>query len=702
MNCALAAVFACRLLLGAGAPAPAAEAEGRLLLAGYLESLARPDGGYGWADQPDSHLTPTFAVIGCYRLLGKDAPGKAELARYVRTHHPITGAGAEAGIHAAELRSFVYEQIQSLLWLGEDARSFASQVRAWTRVSSYAKSYERSGFPILRQEAMAFICRGLLGLPLADLSPDLTAYLDSRRRPDGSYNNTPAADGTEGNVLNTFWAQWALMLVRPGDPRAPETAEWLRSCQRPSGGFSHAPDPAIGASEDAVYTWAAVLALKRLGRKPLRRDACVRYLLSLRNAGSGFGFRPGLPSDPVATYHALAALDALNALDGIDAAPPPTREAAALPEGLKTYTIQLQAQGCGSPAEAVELARALRIHLWGAKNSTPGWIAGAQALARERAVPVTFFVSDEEYGTFVSLPGLGAYSHVADPCAPAGIDFGRSMAGPRDVPWPRYREHRIGPLLAARGVMVWQICDNEEFSRVLLGDSAARGGYGAISTFHHPQNFAYMLPFLFRYRDELPFVALQDAHGPEAWWWADELTGYRTLFLAREPSWDGWLDALKHNRVVAVRHDRVTGFRTRLLGGAAGVQAFVARHEAEWRWWNERPEALRRPWASLVALTPGDALEEGRPERGAALRLRCWCSGRMKREKPVAELVRLTLDGAEVRPRLVEKRDRSALIDCYHHVLLPEPAAGRHTAAALVRLIGTENTHEYRIEFDCP
>ena len=46
-------------------------------LLAYLESLSRPDGGYAWEDQPDSHLTPTFAVIGCYRCCGnRHPPGK--------------------------------------------------------------------------------------------------------------------------------------------------------------------------------------------------------------------------------------------------------------------------------------------------------------------------------------------------------------------------------------------------------------------------------------------------------------------------------------------------------------------------------------------------------------------------------------------------------------------------------------------------
>src|SRR6478609_6690263 len=96
--------------------------------ADYLRSLARPDGGYGWDDQDRSHLTPTFAVIGCYRLLGQEPPEPRRLAEFVRTHHPFRIKKLER-----ELRDFEYQQIQSLLWLGEDASAFRDTVRAWKR-----------------------------------------------------------------------------------------------------------------------------------------------------------------------------------------------------------------------------------------------------------------------------------------------------------------------------------------------------------------------------------------------------------------------------------------------------------------------------------------------------------------------------------------------------------------------------------------
>jgi len=52
---------------------------------------------------------------------------------------------------------------------------------------------------------------------------------------------------------------------------------------------------------------------------------------------------------------------------------------------LRVYTIQIESHGKGSPAEAADLARALKIHLWGAKNATPAWLTRAQAEAELRA-----------------------------------------------------------------------------------------------------------------------------------------------------------------------------------------------------------------------------------------------------------------------------------------------------------------------------
>jgi hypothetical protein len=88
----------------------------------YLESLGRADGGYGWEGQEHSHLTPTFYVIGCYRLLGETPPRASRLAEFVHTHHPSVLKKLEQ-----ERRVFDFQQVQALVWLGEDASALKVQ-----------------------------------------------------------------------------------------------------------------------------------------------------------------------------------------------------------------------------------------------------------------------------------------------------------------------------------------------------------------------------------------------------------------------------------------------------------------------------------------------------------------------------------------------------------------------------------------------
>ena len=675
---------------------------------GYLESLSRPDGGYGWSDQPDSHLTPTFAVIGAYHVLGRTPPRKDAAAAYVLAHHPIRGEHPETKGHAANLRTFVFQQIQTLLWLGADAGSFRDEVAAWTKPSSYPTTYERAGNPIFRQEMLAFTCRPLLGMPLATISPELLKYMADRRRANGSFNNTPASDGADGHVLNTWWGVQALTtLGRAGEAREP-TLRWLQACQLPCGGFTYQPKPPYAGFDDVAYTWAAVRALAAFGAAPADRDACVRYLWLLANGDGGFGDRFETPSDPMATYAALDALDALEALGAGPTTrrqPHPTPVSNPLPETLKPFTVQIEAPGAGSPSAAVDLARALRIHLWGAKNADPAWVARAREIARQRGVPVTFFVANEEYGTYFSVPGLGNYSHMADLMAPAGVDIGPSLAG-KEIDWPAFRKGRIAPLERAGGRMLWQICDNEELSRILLDDTVARGGYAAISTFHFGcWNMAYTLPFVFRYRHVIPLVALQDAHGIEPWWWADQLAGFRTVFLASEPTFAAWLDALRQQRVVAVRHDAVTQFRTRMLGGGSCVQDFLRTREAEWKWWGDRPEDIQRPGLSLSAVTPEDRFEAARPEKGVAVCVRTWwqCGNLANLKQPVVELQELRIDGQAVAPMLVEKKnDKKQVVDRYHRFDIAAPAPGKHTVTATGRRVDSPERCTEALEFVVP
>jgi len=668
-------------------------------VAGYLESVRGADGGYGWWAGERSHLTPSYAAAGCYHLMGQEPPNKNTLAEYIRTHHPFRVKKLER-----DLRVFEYEQIQGLLWLGENADSFRGQVQGWTKPSAYPRQYERDGYPILRFEVMPVLCRGLLGLSTEDIAAQFIEYLDVRRRANGSFNNTPAGDGSDGHVMNTLWAVQALAVMGRPDEKQAETVAWLQACQRSGGGSTYQPKPAFAGIEDVTYTWAAVRALGLYGARPARRDACIEYILSLRNKDGGFADRAGWASNPPATYRALDALAALDGFESLCAGRGRRvrrRQTRGLPKDLKVFTIQIEAHGKGSPAEAAELAGALRIDLWGAKNAAPGWIAAAQAAADRRQAAVRFYAANEEYGTFVSVAGMGTYSHTSDVVAPANADFGPPLSGKEAVLWEDFRRRRLAPLEKGGGRLIWQFNENEELTRLYLDDSLERGGYAGISTFHFGNpDFTNSEPFLTPYGQKIPFVALQDAHGSEAWWWSDQLTGFRTLFLAKAPTWEGWLRALERNWVVAVRHDAVSGNETWIHGGLPEAVEFIRGRQEEWRWWDN--PRIRRPMVSIVAVRPEDEWETARPERGVTVRVRCWRENTTQGlpKAPRVELVRLAVDGREVEASLVAPKAKwGAYEDYYHYYHIAEPAAGRHKATATVRSVdsGAESTHT--IEF---
>jgi prenyltransferase beta subunit len=665
----------------------------------YLESLRRTDGGYAWADQPQSHLTPSFAAVGCYHLLGREPPDKDPLVEFLRTHHPFRIKKLER-----DLRVFEFQQIQGLLWLGQDVGSFREQVLGWMKPSVYPAVYEKHGYPVLQLEALSVLCRRLVGLSMEDVAPAFAEYFDARQRSNGSFNNTPAADGGDGHVMNTWWAIQALEAFGGPREKRQEAIDWVQRCQRPGGGFTWQPEPSFAGVEDVTYAWAAARILNHLGTSPARRQTCIDYLQSLRNADGGFSDRPGRPSNPEATYCALDAMQALDALDSLASAPAPVArriERPQLPEDLRVFTIQIEAHGRGSCVEAAELARALHIDLWGAKNSPPGWIARAQAIADERKVPVTFFVANEEYGTFVDVPGLGTYSHTSDIIAPAGVDFGASLAGKDVASWAEFRQRRLTPLNEAGGRLIWQFGENEELTRLYLDDSLQRGGYAAISTFHFGNpDFTNSEPFLEHYWQQIPFIALQDAHGEESWWWLDQLEGFRTLFLAREATWKSWLAALKNNWVVAVRHDRVSSGRTWMHGGPPEVLEFVRRREPQWRWWDDGP--IQPPVVSVVAVRPDDKWEAAQPERGVTVRVRCrWdCTTQGLPKTPRVELIDLAVDGQKVTPTLAAPKTKAgAYQDCYHFHHVAEPAPGKHRATATVRMLATKTESSHTIEF---
>ncbi len=654
-----------------------AQVNWRANLVSYInDKLARPDGGYGWADQYDSHLSPTFAVIGILKDLELLPADKRTLIEFVKTHHPQRTTNKETGPSGFAARNLLYDQIQSLAWLGADLSDFEKELTDLKPDTLNLYNYETHHNGVLDFEVKTVACKYLLKPDT--LSASFLKYLLTRRRENGSFNNAPSSAGGDGNMLNTFWGLYALKMAGAQRAKMVKTAKWLQACQLKNGGFTHQPFPTIGGNDEVAYTWAAVKSLHILQQKPLNEKACVTYLLSLRNTDGGFGNRPGLSSTPMSTYYAIDALKELNAFSDLDkavAVKASTVRKKSL-DGLKVFTVQFQAHGTGSPTEAVMLADSLKIDLWGAKNDNPEWINEARQIAAEKKVPVTFFTCDEPYGKNVSLDGMGTFGHILDFFSPAKEPV---PALAEVTSWPDYRKNFIEPLLKNNGALLLQISNNEPMARMILDESVSKSGYAAISTIHFHQNFLFFLPFLYQYRYQIPLVSLQDAHGQEAWWWTAELLDHRTLFLGSEASYDEMMNALKNNWVVAVRNDSVSQFKTRMLGGAEGVQEYIKSIEKQWKWWN-KPGEYNRPWAAITIVKPVDSLEVARPEKGVNIRIRCWRStNRQLVKEEIIKLDNLKIDNVSVKAVFVEKRDRRGMLeDCYYLYSIPEPSSGSH------------------------
>ena len=608
----------------------------------YIESLRKPDGGWGWAEQFDSYLSVTFSVLGAYRLLGIPVPEPEKAGSYLLNYaYPLEGKGRQSRRHWAEPKFMTFQLMQSLAWLGAESEltRFRGKVLNWKKPASYTAAYELGENPPLDQEAFPFLCRQLLGETCDELRAVFEPYFTDRQRPDGSFNSVPAGDPNcdgPGNVICTLRALQAFHASGWILPRSNELAEWLAACQREDGGFTHAPKPELGNVSDVYYTWCAVSGLKLLRRVDLvKKDTLAKWLKSLRNPDGGFADRPGAASNPLTLYYALdlaaqcqAVMEAEPELRADSIGEGRSNEEEPIPASHHVYTIQFEAPGSGSVSDAVMMAKRLQIHLWGAKNSTPEWIAAAQKTASAQGVPVTFFPSDERYGSVKPVPGYGRFTHLDDPFqAPPG-------------------EEETAP----RKFQIWQACDHEPVVRLLLDEAELHGGYDLIAAFHFGcWNFVATMPYLKRYERSIPLTALQDSHG-EAWWWREQLTAFRTLFIAESPTWTGWLDALKRKRVAAVRKDQWTQDRPRILGGSPAVRKFLTDHEAEWKWWDEFAETRTFPKnaVSVQFLPPGASFEPGAKPDASVLRIRTnlvWIENKvLVPVGPKMEIVRAQLD----------------------------------------------------------
>ena len=122
-------------------------------------------------------------------------------------------------------------------------------------------------------------------------------------------------------------------------------------------------------------------------------------------------------------------------------------------------------------------------------------------------------------------------------------------------------------------------------------------------------------------------------------------------------------DPVPAHRIVAVRHDSLSGFKTRMLGGAPGVQEFALAHADQWKWWDPATNTLFHPWSIMTVVRPADSFEVARPDKGISIRIRPWWhTDKQIMKYPIVTLRQLSVDGRPVEYDYIERRNRMGVV----------------------------------------
>jgi hypothetical protein len=143
----------------------------------------------------------------------------------------------------------------------------------------------------------------LMALELADLlkidvsPPEITEWLLTFENQDGGF-------GPHGhsNIDSTYHAIASLCLLKKHPKKVAETLRFVRSCEKPFGGFTVIPVNLMSYME---YTYFGVMALDLLGEKSRYPSETVNWVLSCQKSTGGFSRSDLGIATFVDTYYAI-------------------------------------------------------------------------------------------------------------------------------------------------------------------------------------------------------------------------------------------------------------------------------------------------------------------------------------------------------------------------------------------------------------
>jgi prenyltransferase beta subunit len=429
---------------------------------------------------------------------------------------------------------------------------------------------------------------------------DLVAFINARQSANGGFVDVRVEDGKptdrEAHIAHTFHAVSSLGLLSSDVPNSVRCEQFIHSCQQATGAFRwNGAEGLPGNYSDIYYTWAAIRSLDELKRKPNMADQCVDWINSLQNADGGFGDQPSWRSRLYSTYYATDALGVLctDAKTGIKSKRLGRPGVEIIKDDEFKVFQGLHKMPVCTVAELAELRRR-KFNLIALKSSDFAVATTLLKSIRATQQPLDVVLCPESYSHRLRRHGGVTLDHVANFTLDANWSEEQrakwqaaDLQGPNRLLWKDYQQKVIGPAQQL-GSLVYPEHEFEmEYGYSAYDDGVyKKNGYNAVLAGFNwePHDFVRVFPWRERYVDKLTPIADADAHG-DLKKWSPHLNHTRHLFLAKNPTYAGFLDAAANGRVVCV------------IQGAEGVPTgvtyygrkpsvdYVKQRLGDWKWW---------------------------------------------------------------------------------------------------------------------
>ncbi|MCW3996125.1 MAG: hypothetical protein NWE98_08270 [Candidatus Bathyarchaeota archaeon] len=257
----------------------------------YVVNRQNDDGGYTFCQGTESSAQDTYYGLAILNLLDVKFPNVEKTVRFLN----------ELNLDTVYSDYYI---AKSLLMCNEKINA-----KLTAQITSRLSSQGYYGSVSIFSEVASEFITTLMSIELAGIvkvnvhSQEIINWLLQFRNNDGCF-------GTHGlsNINSTYYAVASLSLLKHDLNDMQKTVGFVRSCEKPYGGFTVTP---INTMPYMEHTFYGVMTLDLLGQKALYPSQTIGYVLSCQNFRGGFARSDMGIASFVDTYYAVEILQKL-------------------------------------------------------------------------------------------------------------------------------------------------------------------------------------------------------------------------------------------------------------------------------------------------------------------------------------------------------------------------------------------------------